>query len=174
VEFAFFLEQQVGSRAASEDILRDAFVGRQRHVQASEPICSWFHRSIRDAVLDQPRHTASEGKLLAFQAELARAIEPSVAMRDAIARHVVALTATLGAEQAALLRCLDFGAESTADFARRSGTPASTVAQLWGLARAELCRQVVRSFAACNAHGLLNCTCGASLGGYGRTLGASR
>jgi DNA-directed RNA polymerase specialized sigma24 family protein len=175
-EFALFLEQQVGSRAASEDILRDAFVRNRRDLlQASEQICSWFYRSLRDAVLDQPRYTTtSEGKLAAFRSELAQKIEPNPAMRDAIIRHVEALTMTLAAEKAELLRSVDFGGEELAEHARRSGMSTGSVAQLFGLARAELCLQVVRSFAACNTHGLHNCTCGASLGGYGRQRGSSR
>ena len=51
--FSLFLEQQVGSRAASEDILRDAFARSRRiSLQNSEHMCSWFYRSLREAVLE--------------------------------------------------------------------------------------------------------------------------
>jgi RNA polymerase sigma-70 factor (ECF subfamily) len=174
--FSLFLEQQVGSRAASDDILRDAFVRSRRDVsRGSEQVCSWFYRSLRDAVLDQPRHTSSEGKLAAFRAELAQKLEPSVAMLDAIARHVGAVAATLEPEQANLLRRMDLEGEKPADYARGAGTSTSNVERLLEDARAELCRQILGSFGTCNAHGFLNCTCGASLGDYGRRqLGASR
>ena len=169
-EFSIFLEGQVGSRAASEDILREAFVCNRRELpQTGEPIRSWFHRSLREAVLEQPRHAmAAEGKLGVFRAELARRLEPSLEMQEAIDRHVQVLARTLAAEHAELLRCVDLGGEDVAGYARRFGMSLTAAAELSELARAELCRQVVRAFAACSTHGLLNCTCGSSLGGYGR------
>jgi hypothetical protein len=174
--FSLFLEQQVGSRAASEDILRDAFVSNRRDaLRRTEHVCSWFYRSLRDAVLDQPRRTSSEGKLGAFRAELAQRLEPSVAMLDAITRHVGAVAATLATENANLLRRTELEGEQLADYARSAGTSMSDVEGRLEVARAELCGQVLRSFGTCNAHGFLNCTCGASLGDYGRRqLGASR
>jgi len=176
-DFSLFLEQQVGSRVASEDILQDAFVRNRRDLlQSSEGICSWFYRSLRDAVLDQPRYAASsEGKLGAFRAELAQKIEPSAAMREAIVRHVGAIAATLATEQGELLRRMDLGAENLTDYAQSAGTSASNVERLLAIARVELCQQVMRSFGTCSAHGLFNCTCGASLDNYGRQhVGASR
>jgi DNA-directed RNA polymerase specialized sigma24 family protein len=176
-DFSIFLERQVGSRAASEDILRDAFVSSRRDLlQSNERISSWFYRSLRDAVLDQPAHAASsESKLGAFRAELAQKIEPSPAMHEAIARHVGAISATLAAEHAEVLQRIDLEGEKLTEYARRTGTPASTVEALLGAARAELRQQVMQSFGTCSAHGFLNCTCGASLGNYGRGQhGASR
>lgn len=169
-EFSLFLEQQVGSRAASEDILRDAFVCNRRDLlRASEQVRSWFYRSLREAVLEEPRHAmASEGKLGAFRAELAQRLEPSLEMREAIDRHVQVVAQTLTAEHAELVRSMELGAEDVAGYAQRSGMSLADASQLSANARAELCRQVVRAFAVCSTHGIPNCTCGSSLGGYGR------
>jgi DNA-directed RNA polymerase specialized sigma24 family protein len=176
--FSIFLEQQVGSRAASEDIIRDAFaLGSRDNVHAGESIRAWFYRLLRNAVLDQPRHAASlEGKLATFRAELEQKIEPSEAVRAAIDHYVGAIAETLVAEQSDLLRRVEPGGEELEGYARQAGISTSDAEERWSSARAELCRQVVRSFGTCSTHGFSNCTCGASLGDYrlGRHQSAPR
>jgi hypothetical protein len=58
---------------------------------------------------------------------------------------------------------VDLEGEALADYAIQAGTAVSTVAERLRAARAELCQLVVNSFGACPTHGIVNCTCGASL-----------
>jgi RNA polymerase sigma-70 factor (ECF subfamily) len=177
-EFSSFLEQQVGSRAASEDILRDAFaLGNRETPQAGEPIRDWFYRLLRNAVLEQPRHAASlEGKLALFRSELEQKIEPSSAVGGAIDRYVGVIAATLDPEHSELLRRVELAGEALADYAQGAGLSSSSAEQRLALARTDLYRQVVSSFGTCSAHGAYNCTCGTSRGDYRRSghPGASR
>jgi RNA polymerase sigma-70 factor (ECF subfamily) len=169
-EFSSFLEQHVGSRAASEDVLRDAFaLGNRETPHAGEPIRAWFYRLLRNAVLEQPRHAASlEGKLAAFRLELEQKIEPSSAVGAAIDHYVGVIAAALDPEHSELLGRVELAGEALATYAELAGISPASAEQRLSLARTELYRQVVNSFGTCSAHGAYNCTCGASLGDYGR------
>jgi DNA-directed RNA polymerase specialized sigma24 family protein len=167
-EFSIFLEQQVGSRAASEDVLRDAFaLGNRETPHAGEPIRAWFYRLLRNAVLEQPRHSL-EGKLVAFRSELEQRIEPSGAVGAAIDRYVGVIAATLGPEHSELLGRVELAGEALGTYAELAGISPASAEERLSLARTELYRQVVSSFGTCSVHGAYNCTCGASLGDYGR------
>jgi DNA-directed RNA polymerase specialized sigma24 family protein len=170
-EFYTFLEQQVGSRAASEDIVRDAFaLGNRDPLHEGESIRVWFYRLLRNAVLDQPRHAASlEGKLVTFREELEHKIEPSMAVQGAIDHHVRFIAESLSAEHSDLLRRVELGGDSLEGYALQAGISVSSAEERLSLARTELCRRVVSSFGTCSTHGSSNCTCGASLGDYGRS-----
>ena len=60
--FSGFLEQKVGSRAVSGEIIQDAFVhGTHKHgaEHAHESAGQWFYRLLRNAVIDLPRYASS-------------------------------------------------------------------------------------------------------------------
>jgi RNA polymerase sigma-70 factor (ECF subfamily) len=174
-EFSSFLEQHVGSRAAAEDVLRDAFaLGNRETPHPGEPIRAWFYRLLRNAVLEQPRHAASlESKLAAFRSELEQRIEPSGAVGTAIDHYVGVIAAALGPEHSELLGRVELGGEALATYAELAGLSPAGAEQRLALARTELYRHVVRSFGTCSVHGAYNCTCGASLGDYGRSRQSS-
>jgi RNA polymerase sigma-70 factor (ECF subfamily) len=172
-EFSRFLEQQVGSGAVSEDILKDAFVHGMHKLDASRPdetTLSWFYRLLRSAVIEQPRYAdAFDGKLGAFRAELEQRIEPSADLQAAIRRCLGALAATLEPDHAAALLSIDLGGLTVNDFAGRAGVPAQAAQLRVDAARAALRRQVVSACGTCIVHGCWNCTCGSGLAGYGHS-----
>lgn len=170
-EFSRFLDQQVGSSAVSEDILKGAFVHSMHKldtVRPDEPTSIWFYRLLRSAVIEQPRYAdAFDGKLGAFRAELEQKIEPAAELHAAIRRCLAALAATLEPDHAAALLSVDLGGMSISDFADQADT-ATDVAQLRvDAARAALRRQVVSACGTCIVHGCWNCTCGSGFSGYG-------
>ncbi len=170
-EFSRFLEQQVGSSAVSEDILKDAFVHGMHKLDASRPdesTLSWFYRLLRSAVIEQPRYAdAFDGKLGLFRAELEQRIEPSADLQGAIRRCLGALAGTLEAEHAAALLSVDLGGHSVSDFAGHIGASAQVAQLRVDAARAALRRQVVSACGTCIVHGCWNCTCGSGFAGYG-------
>ena len=170
-EFSSFLEQQVGSSAVSEDILKDAFVHGMHKLDTSRPdesTLTWFYRLLRSAVIEQPRYAdAFGGKLGAFRAELEQRIEPSANLQAAIRRCLGALASTLEPEHAAALRSVDLGGRTVSELAGQTSVAAPAAKLLVDAARAALRRQVVSACGTCIVHGCWNCTCGSGFAGYG-------
>src|SRR5688572_13291583 len=66
-QFLAFLERRVGSRAAAEDILQDAFVRGMRTVDGlrdEESAVAWFYRLLRNALADYYRRCQAERRAL--------------------------------------------------------------------------------------------------------------
>lgn len=170
-EFSRFLDQQVGSSAVSEDILKDAFVRGMHKPDTSRPdesTSSWFYRLLRSAVIEQPRYAdAFDGKLGVFRAELEQKIEPTAELQAAIRRCLAALAATLEPDHDAALRSVDLGGMSVSAYADHAGMPAQAAQLRVDAARAALRRQVVSACRTCIVHGCWNCTCGSGFAGYG-------
>jgi RNA polymerase sigma-70 factor (ECF subfamily) len=176
--FSSFLEQQVGSRAVSEDILREAFV-RNTHTHAAlssgESAVEWFYRLLRNAAFEQPRYAGTtEHKLAAFRAELTQRLEPSPALRSAILSCVGELAGALDAEDANALRCVELDGVGVDAFAQQSGISVGAAVARITRARTAFQQQFVKSCGACPIHGGRNCTCGSGLAGYGHGQHASR
>jgi DNA-directed RNA polymerase specialized sigma24 family protein len=170
-QFASFLENEVGSRAVSEEILQDAF-GRGAHnlgaFHAHESAVAWFYRLLRNAVIEQPRAGSSEHKLTAFRTGIEQRPEPSLELLDAIRRYVAELTNILEPEHAAALRSVELGGTSIDDFAAAAGISPRLALVRVSDARAALRRRVVSSCGICAVHGRWNCTCGSGFMGYGQ------
>jgi DNA-directed RNA polymerase specialized sigma24 family protein len=70
--FLRYLERRVGDRALAEDILQEAFakvVARPEQAPADEAIVPWFHRTLRNAAIDQfRRRGAADRAYEAFRA----------------------------------------------------------------------------------------------------------
>jgi RNA polymerase sigma-70 factor (ECF subfamily) len=170
-EFSSFLEQEVGGRVVSAEILQDAFVlGMHKLdlVHPEESTVDWFYRLLRHAVIDQPRHSGLlDHKLAAFRTELAQKLQPSVALRAAIQRWVNALAATLEPEQVALLRSTELDAADVTGLLEQSAGALNAAAPSVASASAALRRQVINACGTCAVHGAWNCTCGSALTRYG-------
>jgi RNA polymerase sigma-70 factor (ECF subfamily) len=170
--FATYLESEIGSRAVSNEILQDAFGrGSQKAgaLNSHESAVDWFYRLLRNAVIDQPRSTASsEHKFSAFRTELEQQPEPRAAMKDAILRYVGELSAILEPEDAAALRSIELGGTTIDAFAKATGISTHSASIQVFNARAALRRCIVMSAAICTVHGCWNCTCGLGFIGYGQ------
>jgi len=162
--FLAFLERRVGSRDVAEDILQDAFVrglARAGQLRDQESVVAWFYRSLRNALIDHWRRSASERRI--FAGDIARAEdEPSVdpELMQTVCECATALLDTLKPEYAAALRRVDLEGVSVKEFAgETSVTPNNASVRLFR-AREALRRQVERSCGTCAEHGCLDCACG--------------
>jgi len=170
--FSSYLENEVGSRAVTNEILQDAF-GRGTHnidvLNPHESALGWFYRLLRNAVIDQPRSAGvSEPQFNAFRAQIEQQLEPRAAMKDAILGYVGALSAIVEPEYAAALRSVELDGKTVDAFAEANGISTRLAGVQVSDARAAVRRCVVRSAGICTAHGCWNCTCGLGFIGYGQ------
>ncbi|MBZ5711773.1 sigma-70 family RNA polymerase sigma factor [Nannocystis pusilla] len=170
-EFLAFLQARVGSRAAAEDILQDAFVrglDKIGDLRDDEAAIAWFYRLLRNAVIDRHRRDAASGRRLdALAAELEEAVEPAPELRGAVCQCVARLADTLKPEYAEALRRIELDGLAVKDYAAEAGiTPGNAAVRVFR-AREALKKQVVRSCGTCAEHGCLDCTCGGGRGGCG-------
>jgi RNA polymerase sigma-70 factor (ECF subfamily) len=162
-QFLAFLERRVGSRAAAEDILQDAFVRGVRSAETlrnEESAVAWFYRLLRNAITDHYRRRGSEQRALE---RLAR--EPAAHglgdgdLADAVCRCVRSLVDTLKPEYAAALRRIDLDGATAAEFAREAGITANNANVRVHRARLALRKQVEKSCGTCATHGCFDCRC---------------
>jgi len=164
--FLAFLERRVGSRAAAEDILQDAFVrglDRAGEVRDESAIVAWFYRLLRNALIDHYRRAGAEARALALVAGSADQVQPGPdeELRDEVCACISALVPTLKPEYAAAIERVDLGGMSVAAYSSEAGITANNGAVRLHRAHQALKRQLIRSCGTCAAHGCLDCTCGA-------------
>ncbi len=161
--FLAFLERRVGSRAAAEDILQEAFshsLDRLEALRHEESAVAWFYRVLRNAVVDYYRRRASASRALeAFSSELSRAEEPAGEVAEEVCKCVARLAGTLKPEYAEALRRIEVDGASVKSFAEEAGISSSNAGVRVFRAREALRKKVVASCGACATHGCLNCTC---------------
>jgi RNA polymerase sigma factor (sigma-70 family) len=162
--FLRFLEARVGDPTTAEEILQDAFargLSRIDQLRDDESVVAWFYRTLRNAVIDHRRRTASSGRALeAFARELEGSEAPTVELRDVACRCVTDLAANLDPKYADALTRIEVGGEAVKDYAAATGITANNAAVRVFRAREALRRQVVRACGTCAEHGCLDCTCG--------------
>ena len=173
-EFLAFLERRVGSHAAAEDILQEAFVRGMRRadtLRSEESAVAWFYRLLRNAITDHYRRRGAERRALERLA-----VEPSPPDRlgedepspdrvaedeltGAVCRCVRSLVDTLKPEYAAALRRIDLDGLTPAAYAREAGITANNAGVRVHRARLALRRQVEKSCGTCATHGCFDCQC---------------
>jgi RNA polymerase sigma-70 factor (ECF subfamily) len=162
--FLAFLERRVGSRAAAEDILQEAFVRGIGKVKAEsdQSVIAWFYQSLRNAAIDYHRRHQSATKALdAFASETADHVEPDDDLRDAVCQCVRGLADTIKPELATAIKRIEVDGLAVKDYAAEVGiTPGNAAVRVFR-AREALRKQVARSCGSCAEHGCLDCTCGA-------------
>lgn len=162
-QFLAFLERRLGDRAASEDLLQDAFIRGLRQLdtlRSDESAVAWFYRLLRNATIDSRRRSGARArKLTAFQHELEAHREPDAEPPSAPCRCVGELATALKDEYADALRAIEIDGVPVRQFARRASISASNAGVRVFRAREALRRQVLRSCGACAARGCRDCTC---------------
>lgn len=171
-EFLRFVEQKVGSRAAAEDLVQDAFVrglDRAEALQGKESLTVWFYRVLHHAVIDHYRRRGtSERALAAMAREFEEAQPPEVERARAICPCVGRVADTLKPEYAEALRRVSMEGARLPQFAREVGITSRNAAVRLHRARKALKKQLQVSCGACASEGCLDCTCGApGAGGCG-------
>jgi len=162
--FLEFVERRVGSRAAAEDILQEAFtraLSRGDTLRSSESAKAWFYRLLRNALIDHYRRRGAERRALETAAD-----EPEPASRatdEALMGTVCAcmnvLIDTLKPEYAEALRRVDLEDQSLADYAQQHGITNNNAGVRLHRAREALHKQLVTSCGTCATHGCLDCHC---------------
>lgn len=162
-QFLAFVERQVGSRAAAEDILQAAFArGLERGggVRDSETVIAWFYRVLRNAIVDHYRRNAAAQRAQeSWARELELLQEPPDPFKQEVCRCVSGLLQTLKPEYREALEVVDLGDGSLRQLSERSGISAGNAAVRVHRARQALRKQVTRACGACAEHGCLECTC---------------
>lgn len=162
-QFLAFLERRVGSRAAAEDILQEAFVrgmARADSLRNQESAVAWFYRLLRNAITDHFRKRQVERRALErLASEPVENAAPEPELTDTICNCIRSLLDTLKPEYAAVLRRIDLDGVSPTDFARETGITANNAAVRVHRARLALRKQVEKSCGTCATHGCFNCQC---------------
>ena len=126
-QFLAFLERSVGSRAAAEDILQDAFVRgveRAASVRDEESATAWFYRVLRNAISDHYRRLGAEAR--AHAAMAAAAVDAAATPDDEelwreSCNCVGEFVETLKPEYARALRRVDLGETPVREWAAEEG-----------------------------------------------------
>jgi RNA polymerase sigma factor (sigma-70 family) len=161
--FLAFVERQVGSREAAEDILQDAYARSMAHAPATldaAGMAAWFYRVLRNAIVDRHRRDASARRALAKLAtEMhdARAPEPA---GERVCGCVGPVLATLKPEYRDAIRAVDLGGTGIGELSEQSGITANNAAVRLHRARAALGRKLRARCGACAESGCFDCGCG--------------
>lgn len=158
--FLRYVERRVGSRAAAEEIVQEAFVRSLDHADdIRESVVGWFYRVLRNAVIDQQRRSAVDARRLeALAHEMAREVDDDELARVACS-CVGELAATLKPEYADALRRVEIEGVAVKDYALAAGISASNAGVRIFRARKALREQVARACGTCAEHGCLDCSC---------------
>src|SRR5262245_59782242 len=155
-QFLAFLQRRVGSRAAAEDILQDAFVRGMRRadtLRSQESAVAWFYRLLRNAIADHFRRRKSEARALErLAAEPTEDPAAEAELTAAVCRCIKSLVDTLKPEYATVLRRVDLDGLTPSAFAAEAGITANNAAVRAHRARLALRRQVEKSCGTCATH----------------------
>jgi RNA polymerase sigma-70 factor (ECF subfamily) len=162
--FLAFLERRVGSRDLAEDILQEAFVrglARSGQLRDRDSVIAWFYRSLRNALVDHWRRTATERRIFE-EPSPDGAVEPAVdpELMQVVCECATALLPTLKPEYAEALRRVELDGIPVKEYAQEANvTPNNASVRLFR-AREALRRRVERACGTCAEHGCLDCACG--------------
>ncbi len=164
--FLIFLERRVEDRAMAEDILQAAYVRAleaQGRLREEESAVAWFYRILRNAVIDHYRRRTTEGSALERWArELDSALAPNPHLQETTCQCIAGALEVIAPGYADLVREVDLGEGSLADYASARGLTQGNAAVRAHRARAALRKQLIRCCGTCSEHGCLECTCQAS------------
>jgi RNA polymerase sigma-70 factor (ECF subfamily) len=163
-DFVAFVEKRVGSRATAEDIVQSAFVRsleRGDDLRNEESATAWFYRTLRNAVIDHYRRTASaERANERLAAELPQWQEAHEAKEEAC-RCLAGILATLKPEYRSALELVDMRDGSLRDLAMATGISEGNAAVRVHRARKALRDGVKVACGVCAEHGCIDCSCAA-------------
>ncbi|MCA9688388.1 MAG: RNA polymerase sigma factor [Nannocystaceae bacterium] len=161
--FLRFLERRVATREAAEDILQSALargIERSGELRDEERSVAWFYRLLRNALIDHYRHQDAERRALSrhLAEEVARG-DADLALEQAVCQCFRALVDTLTPAYADVLRAVDLGEVSIADYAAGAAITANNARVRLHRARAALRKSLERMCGTCTTHGCLDCSC---------------
>jgi RNA polymerase sigma-70 factor (ECF subfamily) len=165
--FLAFVQRRVQDRALAEDILQSAYLRALRtvgSVRDRTSVVPWFYAVLRNAIIDHARSRQSEnGALDRWAAELQEnraGIDVGHELtRDIVCGCIEKLLPTLRPSYAEVLRDVDLGGRTLADFAAAHKLKPGNAAVRAHRARAALKQELIRTCGICSAHACLDCTC---------------
>lgn len=164
--FLAFVQRRVQDRTLAEDILQSAYVRalqRADSVRDRSAVVPWFYSVLRNAIIDHARSRQSEnGALERWAAELENREGAHLGheiTHDIVCRCIERLLPTLKPAYAEVLREVDLGGHSLAEFASRHKLTPGNVAVRSHRARAALKQELVRTCGVCSVHACVECTC---------------
>lgn len=164
--FLGFVQRRVQDRALAEDILQSAYVRalqRASTVRDAGAVVPWFYSVLRNAIIDNARRRRSEsGALERWAAELEESREGMDFTHGIVCGCIEKLLPTLKPSYAEILREVDLGEGSLANFALQHNVTAGNAAVRAHRARAALKKELIRTCGVCCYHACLDCSCKAS------------
>jgi len=175
--FLGFVQRRVQDRALAEDILQTAYMRALQHAEDlrdQSSVVAWFYAVLRNAIIDHARRRNSESSALQrWAAEL----EPNrdsydfnEPTRDIVCGCLQKLLPTLRPSYAEVLREVDLGNRSLADFAAAHKLTPGNAAVRAHRARAALKQELIRTCGVCSEHSCMDCICRTSKRGSSGSL----
>jgi RNA polymerase sigma-70 factor (ECF subfamily) len=172
-KFLAFVEKRVGSRAAAEDILQDAFVRsleraeQLQELETGERATAWFYRVLRNAVVDYYRHRDVEQRgNQSWAQEWEHAAELAEKFGDSEHHEVCGcfreFVHLLKPEYTRAIEAVELRGKPLKDFAAAEKISLNNAAVRVHRARAALRQHIQRACTVCAEHGCLDCHCKAS------------
>ena len=165
--FLGFVQRRVQDRDLAEDILQSAYVrALQRGESVRDPgaIVPWFYSILRNAIIDNVRSRRSENGLLERWAAELEENQASADFSHEVTRGIVCgciekLLPTLKSSYAQVLREVDLGGRSLAEFASQHKLTPGNAAVRAHRARAALKQELISTCGVCSLHACLDCNC---------------
>lgn len=162
--FLAFLKPRVANPEVAEELLQEAFVRaleRGETLRDDEAVTAWFYRLLRNALIDHYRRRGSQQRGLervALDAQANAEVHDPELMQT-VCTCVNTLVDTLKPEYADVLKDVDLGGTSLADYASAAGITSNNATVRLHRARKAALKRLVQSCGTCATHGCLDCRC---------------
>lgn len=159
--FLEFLARRAGSRAEAEELLQSAYVrALEKGVPdaAEEGVVAWFHRVLRNALVDAGRRRDAERRGVERYAQEGPGADDAE-LRAAVCACVHDVLPALKPEYADVVRGVDLDERPLRDVAAERAITVNNATVRLHRARRALKAQLLRTCGACAAHGCLDCGC---------------
>ena len=162
-ELLAFVEERLGSRADAEDLLQAAMlrvVTKGHALRDNDRLLPWFHRLLRNLLVDWYRRRAAADRALRRLADDgATADDRDDRLWSQVCTCVSGVLATLRPEYTEILRRVELDEQPVAQVAGELGISPNNAAVRLFRARRALLKGVHAVCGACAEHGCLDCTC---------------
>lgn len=163
--FHAFLKRRLGSAAAAEEVLQEAFlrgIERGGTLRDRESVVAWFYRLLRNAVAEHHRRKASEARAVErLASEVPEFAEPDGELEATICACVGDMLRALPAQYREMLEAVDLRGEPVASVAARLGITANNASVRLHRARVRLGRAIEQACGVCCRDNCFDCECDA-------------
>jgi DNA-directed RNA polymerase specialized sigma24 family protein len=159
-DFLAFVAARVHDRMLAEELLQTAYLrafARGSQLRNIERLMAWFYRILRNVVADHFRRQLSDEKVIAHPAQLPDVAAPQPQLSPC--KCVPAEVNSLKPEYADVLRELEIGDASVAEYATKRGLSVSNVSVRLHRARTALRKRAEQVCGSCAGAGCFACSC---------------